>query len=220
VTGSRVPIREKCLASFQSVPARICDVCGQSLESLQPSSGPTSSEVVHCPNCRPPRFSFACARSLTIYQDAVVSAILILKYQRMDPLAKWFAKNLAALARQQGERFQADVVVPVPLHPARAKERGFNQAPSIAKTLAKETLPPLSPGPAPAHSRTPAKKVLSAEDCWAAVRGAFVARPYSQVDNLRILLGDDVLTTGATRSACSRALLDAGAQSVVGLTVA
>jgi len=220
VTGSRVPMCERCLASFQGVPARICDVCGQPLESLQPATDPASNEVLHCPNCDPPRFAFVCARSLTIYQDTVVSAILILKYQRMDPLAKWFAKNLAALARQQGERFRADVVVPVPLHPSRQKERGFNQAALIAKPLARALKLPYRPVLLQRIRERPPKKILSAEDRWAAVRGAFVTRPHSQVDNLRILLVDDVLTTGATLSACARALLDAGAQSVVGLTVA
>ncbi len=219
VTGGRVPICEKCLASFQSVPARICDICGQPLESLQRVTAGTTNEVLHCANCKPPRFAFACARSLTIYQDAVVSAILILKYQRMYPLAKWFAKNLAELARQQGERFRADVVVPVPLHPSRQKERGFNQAALIAKSLARELRLPYRPVLQRIRERPP-KKILSVEDRWAAVRGAFVTRPHSQVDNLRILLVDDVLTTGATLSACSRVLLDAGAQSVVSLTVA
>jgi predicted amidophosphoribosyltransferase len=66
----------------------------------------------------------------------------------------------------------------------------------------------------------PDKQVLSLEARWESVRGAFATRPGSQVDNLRVLLVDDVLTTGATLDACARALRESGAKSVVGLTVA
>jgi len=62
--------------------------------------------------------------------------------------------------------------------------------------------------------------MLTLRERWAAVRGAFETRPGSQVDNLRVLLLDDVMTTGATLDACSKALRDAGAKSVVALTVA
>jgi predicted amidophosphoribosyltransferase len=66
----------------------------------------------------------------------------------------------------------------------------------------------------------PEKQVLSLEERWESVRGAFATRPGSQVDNLRVLLVDDVLTTGATLDACARVLRDAGAKSVVALSVA
>jgi predicted amidophosphoribosyltransferase len=66
----------------------------------------------------------------------------------------------------------------------------------------------------------PDQRIRSLEERWESVRGAFATRPGSQVDNLRVLLVDDVLTTGATLDACARALRDAGAKSVVGLTVA
>jgi predicted amidophosphoribosyltransferase len=66
----------------------------------------------------------------------------------------------------------------------------------------------------------PNKQVLSLEERWDSVRGAFATRPGCQVDNLRVLLVDDVMTTGATLDACARALRAAGAKSVVGLTVA
>jgi predicted amidophosphoribosyltransferase len=66
----------------------------------------------------------------------------------------------------------------------------------------------------------PAKHLLSQEERWEAVRGAFVMRRGGRVDNLRVLLLDDVMTTGATLDACARALREAGARSVLGLTIA
>jgi predicted amidophosphoribosyltransferase len=85
----------------------------------------------------------------------------------------------------QRDRFVADVVVPVPLHRQREQERGYNQAAPISKPL------------------------LTLEERWESVRGAFATRPGSQVDNLRVLLIDDVLTTGANLEACARALREA-----------
>ena len=66
----------------------------------------------------------------------------------------------------------------------------------------------------------PDKQILSLSERWESVRGAFATRRGSQVDNLRVLLVDDVMTTGATLDACARALREAGAKSVIGLTVA
>jgi competence protein ComFC len=213
---NRVPICEACLAAFTPVPERACEICGQPLESFQPV-GP---HALLCPNCSPPTYSFARARSLAIYQDQLVSALLILKYQRMEPLARWFAAQMAALARSEGEPFEADLVVPVPLHRNRERERGYNQAALLAKPLAKALGLPYRPVLLVRTRERPQKKVLSLAERWAAVRGAFAKVPGSQVDKLRVLLVDDVLTTGATLDACARALLDSGAKSVVGLTVA
>jgi len=66
----------------------------------------------------------------------------------------------------------------------------------------------------------PDKHILSLSERWESVRGAFATRQGSQVDNLRVLLVDDVMTTGATLDACAKALRQAGAKSVIGLTVA
>jgi ComF family protein len=216
VRASRLPICDQCLNSFPPMPQRICELCGQALESW-PSD---AEESILCPNCHPPRFAFERARSLTIYDETAVSAILILKYERLEPLARWFARRLAELARSQGQGFAADIVVPVPLHRARERERGYNQAALLAKPLARELRLPYRPVLLQRIRERPTGRILSVEERWEAVRGAFATRPGSQVDNLRVLLVDDVMTTGATLDACARALLAGGAQSVVGLTVA
>jgi competence protein ComFC len=216
VRASRVPICEDCLASFTPIPERACEVCGQPLESFHSNVSPG----LLCPNCNPPTYSFARARSLAIYQDELVSALLMLKYQRIEPLAKWFAERMAQLVRNKGELLAADLVVPVPLHRDRERERGYNQASLLAKPLAKALGLPYRPVLLVRKRARPDKKILSLEERWEAVRGAFATRPGTQVDKLRVLLVDDVLTTGATLDACARALLDSGAKSVVGLTVA
>jgi len=129
-------------------------------------------------------------------------------------------RRLGEILAQSEEALGAGLVVPVPLHRDQGKERGYNQAELLSKPLAKLLELPHQ-GVLPVRKRPrPAKLVLTLSERWAAVRGDFEIRPGSQVDNRRVLLLDDVMTTGATLDAYSKALRDAGAKSVVALTVA
>jgi predicted amidophosphoribosyltransferase len=110
--------------------------------------------------------------------------------------------------------------VPVPLHRQRRRESGFNQVDLIGRPLAKRLRLPYLPVLLMRSRARPEKYLLQSEERWEAVRGAFAIRQGGQVDNLRILLLDDVMATGATLDACSRARREAGAKSVLGLTVA
>lgn len=147
-------------------------------------------------------------------------AILLLKHEQIEPLGKWFANRLAEVVRREGPRMGADIVVPVPLHRQRSRERGFNQVDLIGRSLAKRLCLPYQSLLLMRSRPRPEKHLLRSEERWETVRGAFAMGNRGRVDNLRILLLDDVMTTGATLDACSRALREAGAHSVVGLTVA
>ncbi len=215
-SASRVPLCEECLSSFERVPNIVCEVCGLPLPGLARSEG----EPLLCPACQERTYAFDRARSFAVYQNAVVRAILLLKFEQIEPLGAWFAERLAELVRDGGDRLAADVVVPVPLHRERERERGYNQAALLSKPLAKRLRLPHKAVLLMRTRARPDKQVLSLEERWESVRGAFATRPGSQVDNLRVLLVDDVLTTGATLEACARALREAGAKSVIGLTVA
>jgi predicted amidophosphoribosyltransferase len=78
------------------------------------------------------------ARSFAVYEGAVVRAILLLKFEQIEPLGAWFAERLAELVKEGPDFLAADVVVPVPLHRQRERERGFNQAALLSKPLAKK----------------------------------------------------------------------------------
>jgi ComF family protein len=150
----------------------------------------------------------------------MAGAIILLKYQQVTPLANWFASCLHETFEVTSEMCQVDVVVPVPAHALRLRERGYNQAELIAKPLARSLgLPCRSYLLVRTHPR-PDKLRLTLRERWRSVRGAYTIRQGLRVDNLRVLLIDDVLTTGATLDACSRALRKAGAAKVVALTVA
>lgn len=214
--SSRIPVCETCLDGFPRLPEKICASCGIPLPDMAAVPG----EMLHCAACRAGTYSFDCARSFALYEDEVIRAVLLLKFERIDPLAKWFAERLAEIFAQNAAALGADVVVPVPLHRDREKERGYNQAELLSKPLARLLHLPHR-GILLVRTRPrPQKHLLTLHERWVAVRGAFETRPGSQVDNLRVLLLDDVMTTGATLDACSKALRDAGAKSVVALTVA
>jgi len=216
IRASRVPICEGCLESFRQIVGKQCGICGQPWLG----AGDTEGAELVCRTCQLRTYAFARARSFGIYDGALVRAILMLKFEQMQPLGEWFAERLAELVRKEPAALTADVVVPVPLHRDREKERGYNQAALIAKPLARKLGLPHKAILLMRTRPRPDKQVLSLEERWESVRGAFATRPGSQVDKLRVLLLDDVLTTGATLDACARALLASGAKSVIGLTVA
>jgi ComF family protein len=122
--------------------------------------------------------------------------------------------------RRESKLLAADVVVPVPLHRDRERKRGYNQAGLVSKPLSRKLGLPHQAVLLMRTKPRPNKQILSLEERWESVRGAFATRPGSQVDNKRVLLVDDVMTTGAMLDACARALLESGAKSVLGLTVA
>jgi ComF family protein len=215
-SASRIPICTDCLASFQPIVDPMCDCCGR------PFISKVAADAIRplCRLCRLDSFSFARARSYAVYNDALHSAILLLKYEEVTRLGDWFADRLTELVARQADDFRADVIVPVPLHADRFRERGYNQADLIARPLARRLGLKRGSYLLMRTKPRPARLVLSRKEHWDSVRGAYATREGVRVDNLRVLLVDDVLTTGATLDACSRALKKAGAASVLGLTVA
>jgi competence protein ComFC len=222
LSSRRVPICEGCLQSFVRIQGPLCATCGlpASTWSLTPLGQPGNRQPVDilCSNCQTGSWGFDRARSFAEYKAALIRAIVLLKFEQLEPLGRWFADRLRVIALQ--ERMEADVAVPVPLHRQRERERGYNQADLIARPLAKQLDLPYRAVLLVRTRPRPNKQILSLEERWESVRGAFATRPGSQVDNLRVLLVDDVMTTGATLDACAKALRAAGAKSVIGLTVA
>ncbi len=129
-----------------------------------------------CRLCRDNYYAFDFARSYGVYDDALHHAILLLKYEEVTRLGDCFAARLVELVAREPEQFGADVVVPVPPHPDRQRERGHNQAELIARPLARRLH--LKPGAyrlVRSESR-PARLVLSRKEHWDSVRGAYATR--------------------------------------------
>ena len=96
------------------------------------TGGSPSADDRKCFDCAGRRtYRFECARSYAAYRGALVRAVVLLKFEKIEPLAAYFGERVASLAKRDG--LTGDIVVPVPLHRSRERERGFNQAELIAR---------------------------------------------------------------------------------------
>lgn len=213
--ASRIPICEKCLDGFEKIKEPMCACCGRPFTA----AGEGRIEQPLCRLCRVGFYGFDRARSFAIYDEGLSEAVLLLKYQELTRLGDWFAERLAEMVMRAPGDWSADVVVPVPLHADRRRERGYNQAELIARPLAERLGVRLNSRILFRTKPRPPQLVLSRTEHWRSVRGAYATGPAAKVDNLRVLLVDDVLTTGATLDAGARVLKKAGAAAVLGLTV-
>ncbi|HVN01532.1 MAG TPA: ComF family protein [Caulobacteraceae bacterium] len=194
-------------AKVTFIEAPVCDGCGA------PQAYDLGADA-RCPACLARRRAFDRVRAAALYDEA--SRDLILKLKRADrtDLAGLFATWLSRAARDLIE--DADAVAPVPLHPLRLIQRRFNQAAEIARPLARRAGLAYLPDAVIRRRDTPSQGGRSASGRRRNVVAAFAA-PRSQWKNIegrRILLVDDVITTGATADACARVLKAAGAACV------
>ena len=185
----------------------VCDGCGIPFEFHQ-------GEGARCAACmaRPP--SFARARAACVYDEVSRDPILKLKHADRTDLAPLFARWLSRAARDLIA--EADAVAPVPLHPGRLLRRRYNQAAEIARSLSGLTGVAYLPDALVRRRATDSQGGKSGGARRRNVAAAFAvpASRSRQVEGRRILLIDDVLTTGATAEGCARALLAAGATCV------
>ncbi|MDR0311014.1 MAG: ComF family protein [Acidobacteriota bacterium] len=225
---------EECFACSSPVARRqdcgLCDDCWRKVLALRiegalcPSCGvplPGFAEGVGnlCLECirRPPPYSGA--RSFGYYSSEMRRVIHELKFKGRRPLVKLLAPLLADVFFESWRRDDFDCLVAVPLHRARRRERGFNQAELLCRALARIIgLPELRILRRAAATKS--QVGLSDAQRLENVRNAFKCTSIGHVAGKRILLVDDVMTTGATVASASRALIDAGAEKVSVLTAA
>ena len=173
-------------------------------------------EEGRCALCRRGLLGFDAAYSFGFYEAELRELIHLFKYGRVQPLARPLGRLLAqALPREQS----FDVIVPMPLHWRKRWERGFNQSALLAREVGRRANIPVRnvlrrvKFTAAQAGLTNAKRRLN-------VSGAFRPKKRGILKGQRVLLVDDVMTTGATAAACARALKMAGARHVTLLTLA
>jgi ComF family protein len=210
---TRGPVCSVCWRSIRPLTPPLCDRCGDPLATWRAISRP----LAVCARCRRARPMVTRARAIGAHDGALRAIVHALKYEGRRSLAR----PLARLMRQRGADVLADAtcVVPVPLHPSRRRERGFNQASDLARYLG---LPVVS---ALRRTRPTATQTgLPAAQRHRNVRDAFAmsraGRRLSRDPSAIVVLVDDVSTTGATLEACARTLQDAGVEEVRALTAA
>jgi len=169
-----------------------------------------------CALCRLGLNGFDAAYSFGAFEAELRELIHVFKYGGVETLAQPLGRFLA-LALPRDERF--DAVVPMPLHWMRRWSRGFNQSELLAREIGRRASVPVRKLVRRVKATTPQAGLTNAKR-RANVGGAFRVRRGANARGLRVLLVDDVMTTGATASACARVLKQAGAARVVLLTVA
>ncbi len=156
-----------------------------------------------------------CVVSAGIFEEPLRSAVHALKYRKQRPLAEILADLMIA----NGLDWEPDLIIPVPLHPSRLRERGFNQAELLAQHIGAATNVTVNSQALSRVRETRSQVGLSWRERQDNVKDAFEAKP-ELVIGKRVLLIDDVITTGATLGACANALLKAGAAEVRAMTLA
>jgi ComF family protein len=202
-----------CWAQVHFIQPPFCKHCGLPFEG-------DLTTPFECVNCRELELHFCSARSAVAARGVVLEVIHRYKYRR----ALWFEPFLAdLLARQAAPVLQTagwNLIVPVPLHPARMREREFNQAERLANHLGAALRIPVNKNLLRRVVPTRTQTLLTRQQRADNVRNAFVMRDHRRLPARRVIVVDDVFTTGATTSACARVLLAAGADEVCVWTVA
>lgn len=230
---------DRCHTAIDRMPEAICDVCGIPLESSHHDAD-HAGDLQWCARCRaaPPHFSRA--RAVVRYRsnggdgkdardgvdgvDAVRAGEVVPAIIRRHKygLDQSLSHALAACLGDELPLGDAnyDVIIPVPLHLRRLRWRGFNQAAMLAVAVARRLDRPLDLRSLVRVRETPPQTQQNRSERSRNLRRAFAVRRPARVASRRILLIDDVMTTGATADECARTLLAAGARRVDVLTLA
>ena len=204
---------EGCAGKTRRIEPPFCQRCSE------PFDGAIDGEF-ECANCGDRELHFDCAVAPYLSRGVVREFIHRFKYDHerflRQPLAGWLAEALSD-PRLAGHPF--DAIVPVPLHPTRFRERGFNQAMLLAELLSERAAVPLLDALRRTRYTTTQTR-LDRQERMENLRNAFRVRHSAAVQNRHLLLVDDVFTTGSTVDECARVLRLAGASSVRVATVA
>ena len=203
----------KCWKSINFISTPICYKCGVPFEY-------NIGEQALCGRCMVQKPIYTEARAIFKYDENSKQQILALKYFDKTQLAPVFAKWLARISHDYKDK--AHFIIPVPLHYFRLVYRRYNQASLLAKFLAKHIEIPIFYDALVRVKKTPTQYGLTRKQRDENMRGAFKVKPkhYQQLKGKSVILVDDVLTTGATLDACSRALHDAGVVDIFVVTLA
>lgn len=201
-------------------------VCPGCLEKLSPVRQPAckrcGKEVLHermeyCPDCsRYPR-SFEAGMALLNYNEAARRSMAAIKYKNKREYLDFYGEAMKVRMTKRVKLWQADALVPVPVHPSRRRQRGYNQAEELAKRLAEYWEIPMDAGLLIRTKRTMPQKNLNFRERLANLQQAFAVKKKRLAKGEvpeTVILVDDIYTTGSTIEACSRVLKAAGVKKV------
>ena len=217
---SRLPVCEDCLFAMRPIAGGVCSTCGERL--ISPYAFSAEGDESRCGLCRRLTPPFDKAVAYGSYDGGLRQLIHLLKYEQVRPAAGVLGRMLHDAIGSLEDLPNDAVVVPVPLHRKKLRQRGFNQVELIALAALK-----LEPQPRQLCSdtierqrETKSQIGLTSHQRRENVRGAFVVAKSAEISGREVLLVDDVYTTGTTVSECAGILRRAGASKVWVATVA
>jgi ComF family protein len=221
---SRLPVCAECLSTLHPIGGGLCSVCGERL--ISPYAFSSGDGVPLCGLCRRAEPPFLKAAAYGSYEGGLRELIHLLKYSGVRPAANVLGRMLAEAISHLEPVLGEDpvVVIPVPLHTTKLRQRGFNQSELIAraalKLLARRERYCLATTVLQRQRETQSQIGLSRHQRRENMRGAFAVKQADEIKDKPVLVVDDVFTTGTTAAECARVLRRAGASKVYVATVA
>lgn len=202
-----------CLSKIHFIQSPLCSCCGV------PFAGACGDNHL-CGDCLDSKPTFSIARAVGRYETTLLEAIHWFKYNRKIYIGEVLGKLMAEYAYPGFTITDYSLIMPVPLHPKRLRERGFNQSVILAKEISERFHISLDFLSLTRHIYTEAQIKLGRKDREANVKDVFSVHDSGKIHGHRIILVDDVYTSGSTVKECARVLMQSRAESVAILTLA
>jgi len=206
------PFCPSCLKQIKPLPRSLCTICGDPF-----SHSEIASHI--CGECLSDRPHFEWARSVFEWGPPLNQVLHAFKYQGSEVALSWFCNEMIQAMNEIATKSSFDVLVPVPLHPFRLVRRGFNQSLLLARGLAQKTGVPVDFKVLIRERHEKPQATGGREERLRQIKGSFALEKGANLEGKRVLLIDDVYTTGATLNECAKVLKRAGAK-VSALTLA
>ena len=202
----------RCLADFSLIQPPYCRCCGQIFPD-------TAGSNHLCSVCLTTPYYFSKARAILAYKEPAASLVHSFKYGGQTTAFSTF-RELWQQTGLKNDLDRPDVIIPVPLHVKRLQERGFNQALLLAEILFDDQREKIRPNILKRQINTPHQTTLSGKARRQNLKNAFIFTGKERLKGKKIVLIDDVFTTGSTLNECSRVLSKAGANDIQVITLA
>lgn len=197
----------ECVKSLIPIQEPFCKLCGK----------PVGQEEEYCRDCRGKTHVFDQGRGIFLYDARMKESILRYKYGGRRQYGDFYARSMCIYGEREVKRWKPDLIVPIPLYRRKQRKRGFNQAEYLAAKVGDYFGIPVDSSILKKTRDTKSQKKMDAGRRRVNLLGAF--RAMKPVKGKRVMVVDDVYTTGSTMDAAARCLKDAGACSVCFLTV-
>lgn len=206
----------KCIEKIDPITPPYCRKCGGP-PSVPPYKGGTAGG--YCEECRERQYHFEFSRSAGIFEGVLREAIHALKYHNHLAIAEPLADIMAQSYAETGLAGRAELAVPIPIHISRSIQRGFNQSEELARVFCKRVNLPLETQTLHKSRKTRRQMELPFDLRISNIRGSFKVAHEERIRGKRVLLIDDVFTTGSTLDEAARVLREAGASEVYAYTL-